>query len=96
MTFTRNAAFSLRTDHIRIYCLNIGWVATEQEHVIQTETGQPENWLDIADETMPFGRLARPNDIAPMVTFLLTEQASMMTGSVIDWNQKIVAGPYKK
>ncbi|MFK7799988.1 MAG: oxidoreductase [Anaerolineae bacterium] len=96
MTFTKSAALSLRQDHIRMYCINIGWTATEQEHTIQTETGQPENWLEAADQSMPFGRMSRPADIAPLVTFLLTDQAQMATGSIIEWDQKLVLGPYSR
>lgn len=96
MTLTKSAAFALRKDNIRLYCLNIGWTATEQEHNIQMENGQPENWLELADKTMPLGRLARPNDISPMVTFLLSDQARMVTGSIIEWDQKMISGPYGK
>ena len=95
MTLTKSAAFALRKDNIRLYCLNIGWTATGQEHIIQTENGQPENWLERADKTMPFGRLARPDDISPMVSFLLSDQARMVTGSIIEWDQKMVSGPYR-
>ena len=96
MTFTKSAAFELQKDRIRVFCLNIGWTATEQEHIIQTENGQPENWLEAADKTMPFDRLARPEDIAPIVTFLLSNQAILVTGSIIEWDQKMVLGPYGK
>ncbi|MEM7800514.1 MAG: SDR family oxidoreductase [Chloroflexota bacterium] len=93
MTLTRNAAQSLIHDHIRVYCLNIGWTATEQEHLVQTGIGQPEEWLEAADATRPLGRILRPGDIAPMVTFLLSSQASMVTGSVIEWDQTMIMGP---
>jgi NAD(P)-dependent dehydrogenase (short-subunit alcohol dehydrogenase family) len=52
-----------------------------------------ENWLAEADASRPFGRLLRPGDIAPMVTYLLSDAAAMVTGSVIDFDQT-VHGPY--
>jgi NAD(P)-dependent dehydrogenase (short-subunit alcohol dehydrogenase family) len=93
VTLTRNAAYSLQPDRIRVNGLNIGWTATEGEHGVQTETGQPAEWLAAADASRPFGRLLRPDDIAPMVTYLLSDAAAMVTGSVIDFDQT-VHGPY--
>jgi NAD(P)-dependent dehydrogenase (short-subunit alcohol dehydrogenase family) len=88
-TFTRNAGYSLQPDRIRVNGLNIGWTATEGENGVQTA----ENWLAEADAGRPFGRLLRPDDIAPMVTYLLSDAAQMVTGSVIDFDQT-VHGPY--
>ncbi|HET6548916.1 MAG TPA: SDR family oxidoreductase [Solirubrobacter sp.] len=91
-TFTRNAGYSLQPDRIRVNGLNIGWTATEGEHAVQTATGQPEDWLEQADAGRPLGRLLRPEDIAPMVTYLLSDAAQMVTGSVIDFDQTVL-GP---
>jgi NAD(P)-dependent dehydrogenase (short-subunit alcohol dehydrogenase family) len=60
---------------------------------VQTGTGQDADWLGEADAKRPFGRLLRPDDIAPMVTYLLSDAAHMVTGSVIDFDQT-VHGPY--
>jgi NAD(P)-dependent dehydrogenase (short-subunit alcohol dehydrogenase family) len=92
-TLTRNAGYQLQPDRIRVNGLNIGWTATEGEHGVQTSTGQPSGWLADADASRPFGRLLRPDDIAPMVTYLLSDAAAMVTGSVIDFDQT-VHGPY--
>ena len=90
---TRNAGYQLQPDRIRVNGLNIGWTATEGEHGVQTSTGQSADWLAHADASRPFGRLLRPDDIAPMVTYLLSDAAQMITGSVIDFDQT-VHGPY--
>ena len=92
-TLTRNVGYQLQPDRIRVNALNIGWTATEGEHGVQTGTGQPADWLAEADASRPFGRLLRPADIAPMVTYLLSDAARMVTGSVIDFDQT-VHGPY--
>jgi NAD(P)-dependent dehydrogenase (short-subunit alcohol dehydrogenase family) len=92
-TLTRNLGFGLQPDRIRVNGLNIGWTATEGEHGVQTGTGRPAGWLAEADAGRPFGRLLRPDDIAPMVTYLLSDAARMVTGSVIDFDQT-VHGPY--
>jgi NAD(P)-dependent dehydrogenase (short-subunit alcohol dehydrogenase family) len=92
-TLTRNAGYQLQPDRIRVNGLNIGWTATEGEHGVQTSTGQSADWLAEADASRPLGRLLRPGDIAPMVTYLLSDAARMVTGSVIDFDQT-VHGPY--
>jgi NAD(P)-dependent dehydrogenase (short-subunit alcohol dehydrogenase family) len=92
-TLTRNLGYSLQPDRIRVNGLNIGWTATEGEHGVQTGTGQAEDWLAGADASRPLGRLLRPGDIAPMVTYLLSDAAQMITGSVVDFDQT-VHGPY--
>jgi NAD(P)-dependent dehydrogenase (short-subunit alcohol dehydrogenase family) len=92
-TLTRNAGYQLQPDRIRVNGLNIGWTATEGEHGVQTAGGQRSDWLAEADASRPLGRLLRPEDIAPMVTYLLSDAARMVTGSVIDFDQT-VHGPY--
>jgi NAD(P)-dependent dehydrogenase (short-subunit alcohol dehydrogenase family) len=93
-TLTRSAGYQLQPDRIRVNGLNIGWTATEGEHVVQTGEGEPDDWLAAADAGRPFGRLLRADeDIAPMVTYLLSDAARMVTGSVIDFDQT-VHGPY--
>jgi NAD(P)-dependent dehydrogenase (short-subunit alcohol dehydrogenase family) len=90
---TKNAGYQLQPDRIRVNGLNIGWTATEGEHDVQTSTGRPDDWLAQADSGRPLGRLLRPADIAPMVTYLLSDAAAMITGSLIDFDQT-VHGPY--
>jgi NAD(P)-dependent dehydrogenase (short-subunit alcohol dehydrogenase family) len=90
---TRNAGYQLQPDRIRVNGLNIGWTATEGEHAVQMATGAPDDWREAADSGRPFGRLLVPEDIAPMVTYLLSDASAMVTGSVIDFDQT-VHGPY--
>ena len=93
-TLTRNAGYQLQPDRIRVNGLNIGWTATEGEHGVQTgdRAGPPTGWPR-PTPSRPLGRLLRPDDIAPMVTYLLSDAARMVTGSVIDFDQT-VHGPY--
>jgi NAD(P)-dependent dehydrogenase (short-subunit alcohol dehydrogenase family) len=88
-TLTRNAGYSLQPDRIRVNGLNIGWTATEGENMVQADTGRPPDWLEQADANAPLGRLLRPEDIAPMVTYLLSDAARLVTGSVIDFDQTV-------
>ncbi len=87
---TKNAAHSQRQHRIRVNALNIGWMATPAEHSVQMSEGQPENWLELGDARMPFGRILRPYDVAGMTAYLLSDESEMMTGSVIDFDQHVM------
>lgn len=89
-TLTRNAAHSQRAHKIRVNALNIGWMATPAEHAVQRLEGQPEGWLQAADEGAPFGRILRPRDVAGMAAYLLSDEACMMTGALVDFDQHVM------
>ena len=92
-TLTRNTAFALLRNRIRVNQLNIGWMASDGEHRIQTEYhGAEDNWLDEAAAEQPFGRLLAPAEVAKAVTFLASEDAGMMTGSVVNFDQSVWGG----
>ena len=87
---TRNAAHSQRAHKIRVNALNIGWMATPAEHAVQRLEGQPEDWLQAADKGAPFGRILRPRDVAGMAAYLLSDEACMMTGALVDFDQHVM------
>jgi NAD(P)-dependent dehydrogenase (short-subunit alcohol dehydrogenase family) len=89
-TLTKNVAHSLRYDRIRVNGVTMGWTVTPQEHKNQKYMGEPDNWLEKADAEQPFGRLLRPLDIAYLVAYLLSDQSEMMTGALIDFDQKVM------
>ncbi|RVD48843.1 SDR family oxidoreductase, partial [Mesorhizobium sp. M8A.F.Ca.ET.023.02.2.1] len=84
-TLTKNAANAHRFDRIRVNGINVGWTDTPAERVMQAQTlGHGPGWLDAANAAQPFGRLLRPDDIANLAVFLLSDAAGPMTGAVID------------
>jgi NAD(P)-dependent dehydrogenase (short-subunit alcohol dehydrogenase family) len=89
-TLTRNVAHALRQDHIRVNGINVGWMDTPAEHRVQRAMGQPASWLEEAEREQPFGRLIRPADVAPLVAHLLGDESSMMTGAIVDFDQRVV------
>lgn len=90
---TRNAAYAHRWDRIRINGLDIGWTATEAETKVQQAAhGADHDWLAAADASVPMGRISRPEELAEMVAFLLSDRSGVVTGSVIDWDQRVVGG----
>ncbi len=89
-TLTKNTANALRKQRIRVNGLNIGWMDTPGEHAIKKLEGQPDNWLEIAEKSQPFGRLLKPRDAAVLAVYLLSDSAELVTGSVIDVDQNVM------
>jgi len=91
MTMTRAIANAVKRDRIRINTLNIGWTNTPREHIVQTEVhSRPENWLEIANEAQPFGRLIEIDDVARAVAFMASAESGLLTGAIIDFDQTIM------
>ncbi|MBE9543334.1 MAG: SDR family oxidoreductase, partial [Proteobacteria bacterium] len=89
-TLTKNVAYGLLQERIRVNGLNIGWANTPAEHAVQLAEGQPENWLELAEAEQPFRRLISTQDVANAVLFLISTDSGVMTGSVIDFDQTII------
>lgn len=89
-TLTKNTALGLRGQRIRVNGINMGWADTPGEHLIQQKDGNPPDWLEKAQPTQPFGRLLRPQDVAGLATYLLSDAAEMMTGALIDFDQNVM------
>jgi len=88
---TRNVAFSLMRDRIRVNGLNIGWTDTPGEHAIQKKAhGAADGWLDEAERGQPFGRLIKPDEVARAVAFLASEESGLMTGTLVDFDQAVL------
>jgi NAD(P)-dependent dehydrogenase (short-subunit alcohol dehydrogenase family) len=88
VTLTKTAANTLMRDGIRVYAINLGWAVTPQEHALQTGFhGQPEDWAARIGSQQPFGRLILPEDVGGLCAFLVSKDAAMMTGNIIDLEQ---------
>ena len=89
-TLTKNVAFSLMPDRIRVNGLNIGWMDTPGEaRIQQTYHAADPGWLSRAESAQPFGRLLKPDEVARAVAYLASDESGMMTGSVIDFDQQV-------
>ena len=89
-TFTKNTANALRQDRIRVNGINLGWTDTPNEHVVQKLQGSPEDWLETAEAKSPFGRLLKPEDVAELCMYLLSDASGILTGSNIDYSQRVM------
>ena len=89
-TMTKNLANSLRKHRIRVNGINLGWTDTPNEHVVQIKQGSPDDWLARGEAKSPFGRLLKPDDVARLCTYLLGEESGILTGSNIDYSQRVM------
>lgn len=89
-TLTQNTAYAMLRNRIRVNGLNIGWMASEGEHRIQTDFhGAKSDWLAVAAANQPFGRLIDPAEVARAVAYLSCEESGLMTGSMISFDQSV-------
>ncbi|MCX5497775.1 SDR family oxidoreductase [Kaistia dalseonensis] len=90
---TKNAAYSHRYDRVRVNGILLGWADTPGERDMQALTlGKGEGWLAEAEAGQPWGRLIKPEDVARLALFLLSDASIPMTGALIDQQQDYVLG----
>jgi NAD(P)-dependent dehydrogenase (short-subunit alcohol dehydrogenase family) len=90
-TLTRNVAFSLLRNRIRVNGLNLGWMDTPGEDQIQRlYHAASDGWLAGAEAGTPFGRLIKPEEAARAVAYLASAESGLMTGSIVDFDQQVI------
>jgi NAD(P)-dependent dehydrogenase (short-subunit alcohol dehydrogenase family) len=87
-TLTTNTAFSVVANRIRVNQLNVGWMASDHEREIQMAGGDAD-WEAKAASKLPFGRLVDPEEAARAVNFLVSGDAGLMTGAVVNFDQSV-------
>lgn len=80
ITLTKQLAHELAADGIRVNA--VCPVATDTDMLPQFAGGDLS--VEGMAETIPLGRLAEPQDTANAVTFLASEEASMVTGTALE------------
>lgn len=80
---------------INVNALNAGWVKTDSAAFVFGQTGMPTMETVVAH--IPMRRIAAPEEIARAATFLLSEDASYVTGAtlVVDGGLTATAPPYR-
>jgi NAD(P)-dependent dehydrogenase (short-subunit alcohol dehydrogenase family) len=87
-TLTANTAFSVLANRIRVNQLNVGWMSSDNERLIQAEAGGAD-WEERAAAALPFGRLVEPDEAARAVNFLVSDDAGLMTGAIVNFDQSV-------
>jgi 3-oxoacyl-[acyl-carrier protein] reductase len=77
IALTRCCAEAFAPHNVRVNCVSPGLTETEMAHVLAPETMQR-----ITSET-PLGPIGQPPEIAAVICFLLSEEASFMTGQTV-------------
>jgi NAD(P)-dependent dehydrogenase (short-subunit alcohol dehydrogenase family) len=89
-TLTKNVANAYRFNRIRCNAVLPGWMDTEGEDVVQKKWhGASDDWLEKAEAAQPMGQLVKPAQLARLITYMISPQAGVMTGSLVDYDQNI-------
>lgn len=85
---TRNAAYALQNDGIRVNGLAMGWTLTPGEDtVMRTTHGASEGWEGDYAGNLPLQRLLRSEEVANAICYLATGASAPMTGSIMTFDQ---------
>lgn len=91
-TLTRHAGFALMRHRIHVNQLDIGWMDSDHERaLVLSETGDP-GFIDRAAAAKPFGRILDPVEVAKAVLWMASDDAGMMTGAVVPFDQSVHGG----
>lgn len=89
-TLTKNVANAYRFDRIRCNAILPGWMDTPGENFTQRKYhGATDGWLERAEAAQPMGQLCKPGQLAGLASYLLSADAGVMTGALIDYDQNI-------
>jgi 3-oxoacyl-[acyl-carrier protein] reductase len=78
IAFTRCCAEAFAPHNVRINGVAPGLIDTEMARVLPPEAAKA-----VVNET-PLGRLGKPEEIAAVIRFLLSEESSFLTGDTLD------------
>jgi dihydroanticapsin dehydrogenase len=84
IAFTRALAVELASDNIRANTLCPGWVDTPFNDPVISFQGGPNAHAEIVAASVPLGREASPPEMASWLVFLVSDEASYMTGQAIN------------
>jgi NAD(P)-dependent dehydrogenase (short-subunit alcohol dehydrogenase family) len=83
LSFTRVLAVELGPQGIRANCVCPGWVDTPFNEPVIEVMGGREAQEEVLRATVPLGRQASPEEMAPTIAHLVSDGASYLTGAVI-------------
>ena len=90
---TKNVAYAAVRHRIRANAINLGWMDSDGEDVIQRRYHSGgKDWLAEAEARMPFGRLLKPDEVARTIAYLASDESGMMTAAFLDLDQTVIGG----
>ncbi len=82
--FTKTLAIELGKFGVTANAIAPGFIQTEMTRATAERVGVPfEDFIAGAAATIPVGRVGQPEDIAALVSFLVSEQAGFVSGQVV-------------
>jgi len=91
VTLTRSVAFAVMRLKIRVNAINLGWMDTPGEDVVQRKFhSDGQDWLEEAEAKQPFGRLVKMDEAARAIAFLASDESGMLTGTVMEYDQSVI------
>lgn len=79
---TRVAANELAPSGIRVNAVLPGTIATQMMEKIEANSGQADEYKKANEAATPLGRYGKPEEVASVMNFLLSDEASFVTASL--------------
>ncbi|MCX6368487.1 MAG: SDR family oxidoreductase [Armatimonadetes bacterium] len=93
MVLTRNLGDAHGAEGVRVNQLNLGWTISDSEYALKISEGLPPDWPErLPKSVAPSGGLQTPEDVAAMVSWLLSDDAPRVNGQVWDFEQYPLIG----
>jgi 3-oxoacyl-[acyl-carrier protein] reductase len=88
VSLTKSLALAHAGDGVRVNCVCPGFVETDMWSKVAAEQGAilgltPEEFTRKRLDTVPLGRMERPEDVAAVIGFLASPRAAYMTGQAL-------------
>ena len=89
--WAKSLSLDISANGITINTVCPGWTLTDRVKSMFSDTDGDRRQQEIIDD-IPMGRFAHPDEIASIVTFLASQQASYITGTAIPVDGGVIKG----